>query len=56
MRLFVIGLITVLIRTWNPAYPEGTMLAILFMNIFAPLLDHMVVQSNVKRRLSRVTA
>ena len=51
-----IGLLTVLIRLWNPAYPEGAMLAILFMNIFAPLIDHYVVQSNVKRRLSRVAA
>ena len=51
-----IGILTVLIRLWNPAYPEGTMLAILFMNIFAPLIDHYVVQGNVKRRLSRVAA
>lgn len=53
---FLIGVLTVLIRLWNPAYPEGTMLAILFMNIFAPLIDHYVVQRNVKRRLSRVQA
>ncbi|MDJ0839750.1 MAG: NADH:ubiquinone reductase (Na(+)-transporting) subunit B [Acidobacteriota bacterium] len=52
---FLIGFITILIRTWNPAYPEGVMLAILFMNIFAPLIDHQVVQANVKRRLSRAT-
>ncbi len=52
----LIGLLTVLIRIWNPAYPEGVMLAILFMNIFAPLIDHYVVQKNVKRRLSRVAA
>lgn len=50
----LIGFITIMIRTWNPAYPEGVMLAILFMNIFAPLIDHQVVQVNVKRRLSRV--
>lgn len=50
----LIGVLTVLIRVWNPAYPEGTMLAILFMNIFAPLIDHYVVQTNVKRRLGRV--
>lgn len=49
----LIGVLTVLIRVWNPAYPEGVMLAILFMNIFAPLIDHYVVQANVKRRLSR---
>ena len=52
----LIGLLTILIRVWNPAYPEGVMLAILFMNIFAPLIDHYVVQKNVKRRLSRVAA
>ena len=51
---FLIGLLTVLIRVFNPAYPEGTMLAILFMNIFSPLIDHMVVNANVKRRLNRV--
>ncbi len=50
---FMIGALTVLIRAWNPAYPEGAMLAILFMNIFAPLIDHFVVQRNIKRRLSR---
>jgi Na+-transporting NADH:ubiquinone oxidoreductase subunit B len=50
----LIGVLTVLIRVWNPAYPEGVMLAILFMNIFAPLIDHYVVQANVKRRLARV--
>ncbi len=53
---FMIGLLTVLIRVWNPAYPEGAMLAILFMNIFAPLIDHYVVRANIKRRLSRVAA
>ena len=51
----LIGVLTVLIRVWNPAYPEGAMLAILFMNIFAPVIDHYVVQGNVKRRLSRVS-
>jgi Na+-transporting NADH:ubiquinone oxidoreductase subunit B len=51
---FLIGVFTVLVRIWNPAYPEGVMLAILFMNVFAPLIDHYVVQANVKRRLSRV--
>ena len=51
---FLIGVLVVLIRTVNPAYPEGVMLAILFMNVFAPLIDHFVVQKNIKRRLSRV--
>lgn len=52
---FLIGVFTILIRLWNPAYPEGVMLAILFLNIFAPLIDHYVVRSNVKRRLKRVS-
>ncbi len=50
----LIGLMTVLIRVVNPAFPEGIMLAILFANLFAPLIDHFVVQANVKRRLARV--
>lgn len=50
---FLIGVLAVLIRVLNPAYPEGMMLAILFMNTFAPLVDHFVVQSNIKRRLKR---
>ncbi len=50
----LIGVITVLIRVVNPAYPEGMMLAILFMNVFAPLIDHYVVEANVKRRLKRM--
>ena len=49
----LIGMLVVLIRMVNPAYPEGVMLAILFMNVFAPLIDHFVVQQNIKRRLSR---
>ncbi len=53
---FLIGFIAVLIRVFNPAYPEGMMLAILLMNVFAPLIDHYVVQSNIKRRLKRVKA
>jgi Na+-transporting NADH:ubiquinone oxidoreductase subunit B len=53
---FLIGVLTVLIRLWNPAYPEGAMLAILFMNVFSPLIDHYVVQGNIKRRLRRVQA
>ena len=52
----LIGVLTVLIRIVNPAYPEGVMLAILFMNIFAPLIDHFVVEGNVRRRLRRLKA
>lgn len=52
---FLIGVITVIIRVLNPAYPEGIMLAILFMNVFAPLIDYYVVEANKKRRLSRAT-
>ncbi len=48
-----IGIMVVLVRVVNPAYPEGMMLAILFMNMFAPLIDHFVVQGNIKRRLAR---
>jgi Na+-transporting NADH:ubiquinone oxidoreductase subunit B len=51
---FLIGFIAVLIRVLNPAYPEGMMLAILLMNVFAPLIDHYVVQGNIKRRLKRL--
>lgn len=50
---FLIGLLAVTIRVFNPGYPEGMMLAILLMNTFAPLIDHMVVQSSIKRRLKR---
>ncbi|PIE39148.1 MAG: NADH:ubiquinone reductase (Na(+)-transporting) subunit B [Gammaproteobacteria bacterium] len=49
----LIGLMTVLIRVVNPAFPEGIMLAILFSNLFAPLIDNFVVQANIKRRLAR---
>jgi Na+-transporting NADH:ubiquinone oxidoreductase subunit B len=52
---FMIGLMTVLIRVFNPAYPEGIMLAILLMNVFAPLIDYFVVNANKKRRLQRAT-
>jgi Na+-transporting NADH:ubiquinone oxidoreductase subunit B len=51
----LIGMLTVLIRVFNPAYPEGIMLAILFMNVFAPLIDYFVVNANKKRRLKRAT-
>lgn len=53
---FLIGVFGIMIRVFNPAYPEGMMLAILLMNVFAPLIDHYVVQGNVKRRLKRVKA
>jgi Na+-transporting NADH:ubiquinone oxidoreductase subunit B len=46
---------TVMIRVFNPAYPEGIMLAILLMNVFAPLIDYFVVSANKKRRLQRAT-
>jgi Na+-transporting NADH:ubiquinone oxidoreductase subunit B len=51
----LIGIMTVLIRVFNPAYPEGIMLAILLMNVFAPLIDYFVVSANKKRRLKRAT-
>lgn len=50
---FLIGLMAVMIRVFNPAYPEGIMLAILFGNVMAPLIDYFVVQANIKRRLAR---
>jgi len=50
---FLIGMIGMIIRTINPAYPEGWMLAILFLNTFAPLIDHYVVEANMKKRLQR---
>jgi len=50
---FIGGLMALLIRCLNPAYPEGVMLAILLVNVFAPLIDHYVVQGNIKRRLKR---
>lgn len=51
----MIGILTIIIRVLNPAYPEGIMLAILFMNVFAPLIDYYVVGANKKRRLKRAT-
>jgi Na+-transporting NADH:ubiquinone oxidoreductase subunit B len=51
---FLIGFISIMIRVFNPAYPEGVFLAILLMNVFAPTIDHYVVQGNVKKRLKRV--
>ena len=53
---FLIGMIGMIIRVMNPAYPEGWMLAILFMNVFAPLIDYYVVQANIKRRAKRTAA
>jgi len=51
---FLVGVLAILIRVLNPAYPEGMMLAILLMNVFAPLIDHYIVQNNIKRRLRRL--
>lgn len=51
---FFIGLISVLIRVFNPAYPEGVFLAILLMNVFAPTIDHYVLRGNIKRRMKRL--
>ena len=50
---FLIGVIAILIRVYNTGYPEGAMLAVLLMNVFAPLIDYFVVESNVKKRLKR---
>jgi len=50
---FLIGFFAILVRVFNPAYPEGMMLAILFMNVFAPLIDHYVIQANVRNRRKR---
>lgn len=51
---FLIGFFAIMIRVFNPAYPEGMMLAILFMNVMAPLIDHYVIQANIKKRMKRV--
>ncbi len=53
---FLIGVVAIIIRTYNNGYPEGAMLAVLLMNCFAPLIDWCVVQANMRRRLSRATA
>lgn len=50
---FLAGFFAIMIRVFNPAYPEGTMLAILLMNAFAPLIDHYVVEANINKRLKR---
>ena len=52
----LIGIFAIIIRVFNPAYPEGMMLAVLLMNVFAPLVDHYVIEANVKRRLKRLKA
>jgi len=53
---FLIGFMTILIRVINPAYPEGIMLAILFVNLLAPLIDYFVMQINIRRRKRRLMA
>ena len=53
---FGIGVLSMLIRVVNPAFPEGIMLSILFMNVFAPFIDHFVVRANIKRRTARNAA
>ena len=50
---FLIGFLAILIRVINPAYPEGVMLAILLMNVFAPLIDHYIMEANMKKRMKR---
>ena len=52
---FLVGMLSIIIRVFNPAYPEGVMLAILFMNVMAPLIDHYVVAANISRRQKRST-
>ncbi|HCA82632.1 MAG TPA: NADH:ubiquinone reductase (Na(+)-transporting) subunit B, partial [Flavobacteriales bacterium] len=47
------GMLSILVRVVNPAFPEGVMMAILLSNVFAPTIDHYVVQANIKRRLNR---
>ena len=51
---FLIGFISVMIRVFNPAYPEGVFLAILLMNVFAPTIDHYVIRGNIRRRMKRL--
>lgn len=53
---FLAGFLAIMVRVFNPAYPEGTMLAILLMNAFAPLIDYYVVEANIKKRLKRAAA
>ena len=51
----LVGFFAIVIRIFNPAYPEGMMLAILLMNVFAPLIDHYLINANIKRRLKRLS-
>ncbi len=51
---FLCGVLSILIRVFNPAYPEGVMVAILFMNVMAPLIDHYVIEANINKRLKRL--
>jgi Na+-transporting NADH:ubiquinone oxidoreductase subunit B len=51
---FLIGFISIMIRVFNPAYPEGVFLAILLMNVFAPTIDHYVLEGNIKKRANRL--
>jgi Na+-transporting NADH:ubiquinone oxidoreductase subunit B len=53
---FLIGFIAILVRVLNPAYPEGMMMAILLLNVFAPTIDHYIIQGNIKKRLKRIKA
>lgn len=53
---FLIGVLAILVRVLNPAFPEGMMMAILFMNVFSPLIDHYVIKGNIKMRLKRAKA
>jgi Na+-transporting NADH:ubiquinone oxidoreductase subunit B len=50
---FMIGFIAIVVRVLNPAYPEGWMLAIIFMNTFAPMIDHYIIQNHINKRLKR---
>jgi Na+-transporting NADH:ubiquinone oxidoreductase subunit B len=52
----LIGAIGLIVRVWNPAYPEGWMLAILFMNTFSALIDSLVLRANINRRMKRTPA
>ena len=53
---FFIGFFAIMFRVFNPAYPEGMMLAILFMNVMAPVIDHYVLNANIQKRLKRANA
>lgn len=51
---FLVGFLAIMIRCFNPAYPEGVMLAILLMNVFAPTIDYYVIQGNISKRKKRL--